>query len=195
MFNDPWMDEGGVDRPSPSIFDSFDCFGLGEMAHGSVQSETDVNHPVLKSTYLLLHLVRFVHQRPIPMHLSSKPPVFFVDEGCVDPLRPRVFAEQDECVGMRVGLSLVGAESRRRVRWLLVHRMSLPHRSPHHRFVVHLIFDEARGVEATLMAYLHGAEVGGYVVLEPGGASDNRGLSHYATYLWAARPPRPPLPP
>ena len=45
------------------------------------------------------------------------------------------------------------------------------------------------------MAYFHRAEVGGYVVLEPGGAPNNRGITHYAAYLRAACPPRPPLRP
>ena len=79
---------------------------------------------------------------------------------------------------MGVGLSLIGAKSGRRVSWLLVYRMSFSHRPPHHRFVVHLILDKARGVEATLMTHLHGTEVGGYIVLEPGRASDDRGISH-----------------
>ena len=87
------MDQGAVDRPGPLIFYPLDCFGFREMTHGLMQGEADVDHSILESTYLLLHLVRLVHQRPIPMHLGSKPSVFFVDEGCIDPLRPRVFVE------------------------------------------------------------------------------------------------------
>ena len=79
---------------------------------------------------------------------------------------------------MRVGLGFIGAESRRRVSWLLVHRVSLPHCPPHHWFVVHSIFDKAHGVETTLMTHLHGTEVGRYIVLKPGRASDDRGVSH-----------------
>ena len=43
------------------------------------------------------------------------------------------------------------------------------------------------------MLHLHGAKVGGYIVLEPDGALDG-GLVHYAAYLRTACPPRPPLP-
>ena len=178
MFDDPWMDKGGVDCPSPSIFDPSDCFGFGETAHGSVQSETDVDHPVLESTYLLLHLVCLIHQRPVPMYFSPESTVFFVDEGCVDPLCPRIFAEQDESISMGVRLGLVGAKSGRRVGWLLVHWVSLSHSPPHHWFVVHPIFDKARGVEATFMVHFHGTEVGGNIVLKPGRASDDRGILH-----------------
>ena len=167
-----------MDCPSPLIFDSSDCFCLGETTHGSVQSETDVDHPVLESTYLLLHLVCLIHQRPVPMYFGPEPAVFFVDEGCIDPLCSRIFAEQDESVSMGVGLGLVGAKSGRCVGWLLVHRVSLSHSSPHHRFVIHSIFDKACGVEAAFMAHFHGTEVGGYVVLEPGRALDDRGISH-----------------
>ena len=45
------------------------------------------------------------------------------------------------------------------------------------------------------MAHFHRAEVGGYVVLEPGGTPDNRGITHYAAYLRTACPPPPPLRP
>ena len=79
---------------------------------------------------------------------------------------------------MGVRLGLIGAKSRRRVSWLLVHWMSFSHRPPHHQVVVHSIFDKARGVEVTLMTHFHGTEVGGYIVLEPGRASDDRGISH-----------------
>ena len=138
-----------------------------------MQGEADVNHSILEVTYLLLHLVRLVHQHPVPMHLGSKPPILFIDEGRVDPLRPRIFVEQNECVGVGVGLGFIGAKLGRRMSGLLVHRMPLPHRPPHHRVIVHPIFDEVRRVEATLMTYLHGAKVGGYVVLKPGGALDD----------------------
>ena len=43
------------------------------------------------------------------------------------------------------------------------------------------------------MLHLHGAKVGGYIVLEPDGASDG-GLVRYAAYLQTTRPPRSPLP-
>ena len=95
---------------------------------------------------------------------------------------------------MRVRLSLIGAKSRRRVSGLLVHRIPIPHRPPHHWVVVPSIFDEACRVETSFVLHLHGAKVGGYVVLVPSGASDNWGLVRYATYLRTARPPRPPLP-
>ena len=94
---------------------------------------------------------------------------------------------------MRVRLSLIGAKSRRRVSGLLEHRVPVPHRPPYHRVVVPSIFDEAHGVEASLMLHLHGAKVGGYIVLEPDGTSD-RGLVRYAAYLRTTRPPRSPLP-
>ena len=45
-----------------------------------------------------------------------------------------------------------------------------------------------------LFRSLHGAKVGGHVVLEPSRASDDRDFVHYAAYLRTARPPRPPLP-
>ena len=41
------------------------------------------------------------------------------------------------------------------------------------------------------MLHLHGAKVGGYIVLEPDGASDG-GFMRYAAYLRTTRPPRPP---
>ena len=96
---------------------------------------------------------------------------------------------------MRVGFGLVGTESRCRVGWLLVHRISFSHSPPHHRVVVHSVFDKVRGVKAALMAHFHGTEVGGYVVLEPGGMPDYRGIMHYAAYLQAAHPSCPPLRP
>ena len=95
---------------------------------------------------------------------------------------------------MRVRLGLIGAKSRRRVSGLLEHRIPVPHRPPHHRVVVPPIFDEACGVEASLVLHLHGAKVGGYVVLKPSGSSDDWGFVHYVAYLRTARPPRPPLP-
>ena len=82
-----------MDRPGPGIFYPLDCFGLRKTAHGRVQGEANIDHSILKSTYLLLHPVCLIHQRPIPKHLGSKPPVFLIDEGRVDPLRSRVFAE------------------------------------------------------------------------------------------------------
>ena len=82
-----------MDRPGPAIFYPFDCFGFRKTAHGRVQGEANINHSILESTYLLLHPVCLVHQRPIPIYLGSKPPVFLVDEGRVDPLHSRVFAE------------------------------------------------------------------------------------------------------
>ena len=82
-----------MDRPGPAIFYPLDCFGFCKTAHGRMQGEADVDHLILESTYLLLHPVCLVHQCPIPMHLGSKPPIFLVDEGRVDPLRPRVFVE------------------------------------------------------------------------------------------------------
>ena len=82
-----------MDRPGPAIFYPPDCFGFRKTAHGRMQSEADIDHSILESTYLLLHPIRLVHQCPIPMHLSSKPPIFLVDEGRVDPLRRRVFVE------------------------------------------------------------------------------------------------------
>ena len=152
-----------------------------------------LNHPILKSTYLLLHLVRFVHQHSVLMHLSPEPSVFLVDEGGVDPQCPQIFTEQDEDVCMGIGFGFVRAKSGRRMGWLLVHQIPLPHSPPHHRFVVHSVFDKACGVKAALMAHFHGAEVGRYVVLKPGGASDNGGIMHYAAYLRAAHPPHPSL--
>ena len=74
-----------------------------------------------------------------------------------DKVEQQISALQDRMVD----ISLTGTKLRCCVSWLLVHRMSLPHRPPHHWVVVHSIFDEARGVEATLMTYLHGAKVGG----------------------------------
>ena len=112
------------------------------------------------------------------MHFGPESAVFFVDEGCVNPLCPWVFAEQDESIGMGIRLGLVGAKSGRRVGRLLVHQVSLSHSSPHHRFVVHPIFDKACRVEVAFMAHFHGTEVGGYIVLEPSRASDDRGISH-----------------
>ena len=190
---------GPVDRPGPAIFYPLDCFGLCETTHRRMQGEADVDHLILKSTYLLLHLVRLVHQRPISMHLSSKPSVFFVDKGRVDPLHPWVFAEEDECVSMGVGLGLIGAESRRHMSGLLVHQMSFPHRPPHHQVVVHSRFDKARGVEATLMTHLHGTKVGGHIVIEPGRASRTRQCTSRLFVLLdplcppeaLLRPPRP----
>ena len=129
------------------------------------------------------------------MYLGPEPSVFFVNEGSVDPLRSRIFAEQDEGVGMGVGFGLVGTKSGRRLGGLLVDRIPVPHSPPHHRFVVHLVFDKVCGVEAALMAHFHRAEVGGYVVLKPGGTPDNRGITHYAAYLRTACPPPPPLRP
>ena len=82
-----------MDRPGPAIFYPLDCFGFRKTAHGRMQGEADVDHSILESTYLLLHLVCLVHQCPVPMHLSPKPPVFLIDEGRVDPLRPWVFVE------------------------------------------------------------------------------------------------------
>ena len=82
-----------MDRPGLAIFYPPDCFGFREAAHGRMQGEADIDHSILESTYLLLHLVCLVHQRPIPMHLGSKPPIFLVDEGRVDPLCSRVLAE------------------------------------------------------------------------------------------------------
>ena len=43
------------------------------------------------------------------------------------------------------------------------------------------------------MAHFHRAEVGRHVVLEASGPPNDRAIVHYAAYLWAARPPRPPL--
>ena len=77
---------------------------------------------------------------------------------------------------------------------LLEHWIPVSYRPPHHRVVVPAILDETRGVETSLMLHLHGAKVGGYVVLELGGASDDGGFVHNAAYLRTARPPRPPLP-
>ena len=158
------------------------------MTHRGVQGEAHVNHPILKGTYLL-------HQLPVPMHLGSESPVFFINESCVDPRRPRVLAEQDEGVGVGVGFSFVGAESGCRVGSLLVHRIPFSHSPPHHWFVKHFVFDEVCGVEAALMAHFHRAEVGGYIVLKPSRASDDRGISRYAMYLRTARPPGSPLSP
>ena len=94
---------------------------------------------------------------------------------------------------MGVRLGLVGAKLGCRVGWLLVHRIPFPHSPPHHRLVIHSVFDKACGVKAALMAHFHRAEVGGYVVLEPCGTPDDRGITHYAAYLRAACPPCPPL--
>ena len=129
------------------------------------------------------------------MQLGSQSPVFCIFESCVDPRRPRVFAEQDEGVGMGVGLCFVGAESRCYVGGLFVYGVPVPHSPPYHRLVVHPVFDKTCGVEAALMAHFHGAEVGRHVVLEAGRSPNNRGVVHYAAYLRAARPPRPPLRP
>ena len=82
-----------MDCPGSAIFYPPDCFSFREAAHGRMQGEANVDHSILKSTYLLLHLVRLVHQLPIPMHLGSEPSVFFVDKGGVDPLPPWVFVE------------------------------------------------------------------------------------------------------
>ena len=82
-----------MDCPSSAIFYPPDCFGFREAAHGRMQGEADVDHSILKSTYLLLHLVCLVHQLPIPMHLGSEPSVFFVNKGGVDPLPSRIFVE------------------------------------------------------------------------------------------------------
>ena len=82
-----------MDRPGPAIFYPLDCVGFRKTVHGRMQGEANIDHSILKSTYLLLHLVRLVHQRPIPKYFGSKPPVFLVDEGRVDPLCPWVFAE------------------------------------------------------------------------------------------------------
>ena len=92
---------------------------------------------------------------------------------------------------MRVRLSFIGAKSRRRVSGLLEHRIPVSHRSPHHQVFIPSILDKARRVEASLMLHLHGAKVGGYIVLEPDGPSDG-GLVRYAAYLRTTRPPRPP---
>ena len=127
------------------------------------------------------------------MHLSSEPPVFLVNKSRVDPRRPWVFAEQDEGVGMGVGLSFVRAESRCRVGWLFVHCVPLPHGPPHHRLVVHSVFDETRRVETALMVHFHRAEVGRYIVLEASRAPNDGDAVHYATYLRTTRPSCPPL--
>ena len=82
-----------MDCPGPAIFYSSDGFGFRETAHGRMQGEANIDHSILESTYLLLHLVCLVHQRPVPKHLGSESSVFLVDEGRVDPLRPRVLAE------------------------------------------------------------------------------------------------------
>ena len=82
-----------MDRPGPAIFYPLDCFGFRKTAHGRVQGEANIDHSILESTYLLLHLVCLVHQRPILIYLGLKPPIFLVDEGRVDPLHSRVFAE------------------------------------------------------------------------------------------------------
>ena len=82
-----------MDCPGPAIFYPPDCFGFREATHGRMQGEADVDHSILKSTYLLLHLVCLIHQLPIPMHLSSEPSVFFIDKGGVDPLPSWVFVE------------------------------------------------------------------------------------------------------
>ena len=82
-----------MDCPGPAIFYPLDCFSFCETTHGCVQGEANVDHLILKSTYLLLHLVCLVHQCPVLMHLGSEPSVFFVYKGRVDPLRPRVFVK------------------------------------------------------------------------------------------------------
>ena len=87
------MNQGAEDRPEPAIFDPPDCFGFRKTAHGRMQGEANIDHSILESTYLLLHLVCLVHQRPIPKHLGSESPVLLVDEGRVDPLGSRVLAE------------------------------------------------------------------------------------------------------
>ena len=129
------------------------------------------------------------------MYHGPESSVFFINEGSVDPRRSRIFAEQDEGVSVGVGFSLVRTKSGCRMGGLLVNRIPFPHSPPHHRFVVHPVCDKACGVEAAFMAHFHRAEVGGYVVLEPGGMPDYRGIMHYAAYLWAACPPRSPLHP
>ena len=96
---------------------------------------------------------------------------------------------------MRIGFGFIRVKSGRCVGWLLVHQIPLPHSLPHHQFVIHPVFDKACRVKAALMAHFHGAEIGGYIVLEPGRASDDRGIMHYMAYLRAACPPRPPLRP
>ena len=158
-----------------------------------MQSEADVDHPILESTYLLFYRIRLLHQLPIPMYLSSEPPIFFINESCIDPRRPRVFTEQDEGVGVGVGLSFVRAKSRCRMGWLFIHCVPFPHGPPHHWLVVHSVFDKTRGVEAALVVHFHRAEVGRHVVLKAGRAPNDRGAMHYAAYLRTARPPRPPL--
>ena len=87
------MDEGTVDCPGPPIFDSPDSLCLSKATHRGMQGEADVNHLILESTYLLFHLVRLIHQRPVPMYFGTEPSVFFVNEGSIDPLRSRIFAE------------------------------------------------------------------------------------------------------
>ena len=82
-----------MNRPGPAIFYPFDCFGFRKTTHGRMQGEADIDHSILESTYLLLHLVCLVHQRPVPKYLRSESSVFLVDEGRVDPLRSRVLAE------------------------------------------------------------------------------------------------------
>ena len=82
-----------MDRPGPAIFYPLNCFSFRKTAHGRVQGEANINHSILESTYLLLHSVCLIHQRPVPMHLGSKSPVFLVDEGRVDTLCSRVLAE------------------------------------------------------------------------------------------------------
>ena len=82
-----------MDRPGSAIFYPPDCFGFCKTAHGRVQGEANVDHPILESTYLLLYPICLVHQRPILKYLGSEPPVFLVDEGRVDPLHSRIFAE------------------------------------------------------------------------------------------------------
>ena len=73
-----------MDRPGPSIFDPLDSFRFGQATHGGVQGEADVNHPILESTYYLLHRVRLLHQLPVPMHFGSKSPIFLVNKSRVD---------------------------------------------------------------------------------------------------------------
>ena len=77
---------------------------------------------------------------------------------------------------------------------LLEHWIPVPHCPPHHWVRVPSILDKACWVKASFVLHLHGTKVGGYVVLEPSGASGDWGFVCYATYLQTARPPRPPLP-
>ena len=79
------MDEGALDRLGPSIFNPLDSLCHSQAAHGGVQGEANVDHPILEGTYLLLHRIRLLHQLPIPMHLRSEPPIFLVDKSRVGP--------------------------------------------------------------------------------------------------------------